>query len=58
MVPLTSPRNLETKYEVSQASPFSTYKIFSREMFGEHYMSLQVTQRKPTRVETLSHQDS
>lgn len=38
MVPLTSPGNIETKYEVSQASLFSTYKIFSSEMFGKQFV--------------------
>lgn len=59
IVPQTSPGHMKNKYEVSsQASPFSVYEVLSSGVFGKQFAHIHAMQRKITRVETLSNQDS
>lgn len=59
IVPVASPGHIKKKYEVSsQASPFYIYKIFSNGILGKQLVIIRVPQRKTTRGETSSNQDS
>ena len=58
-MPVASPGHIKKKYEVSsQASAFYIYKMFSNGMLGKQFVIVHVPQRKTTRVETSSNQDS